>query len=114
MDTEYFFIRYNKKYIRINVNEVNYIEGLKDYVILFTNSMRYIIAMNIKTICSQLDQNVFLRINKSIIINVDKISEIEKNKIYLLNSEKVLLIGDGYRTQFNEFLQKKILKRQSN
>jgi two-component system, LytTR family, response regulator len=111
MDTDYFFIRSDRKYIRINVDDVIYIEGLKDYVSLKTISEQYPIAMNIKTIYAQLNHEVFLRISRSSIVNVNKIAEIERNNLYLSGADKVLSIGENYRPQLLDFLQSKLIKK---
>ena len=113
METDYFFIRSDRKYIRINVDDVIYIEGLKDYVSLKTISEQYPVAMNIKTIYAQLNHEIFLRVNRSLIVNVDKILIIDKNSIYLSDTDKVLPIGENYRPQLLDFIQSKLIKRDS-
>ncbi|QES88945.1 LytR/AlgR family response regulator transcription factor [Rhizosphaericola mali] len=110
-DTEdYFFIRADRKIHKVNYNEVLYIEGLKDYVIVHTNSQKIIAAMNIKTIYQQLPQNTFFRISKSYIINVQHITALDNNSVFIQNDE--IPIGNIYREAFYEaYVEKRIFKR---
>lgn len=96
----HFFIRSDRKVIRIEMDEVLYVEGLKDYVILHTTTQKILTAMNIKTICDQLPSDTFFRVSKSFIINVNKIGAIENNSVMIGGNE--IPIGNAYRGLFFE------------
>lgn len=107
---DYFFIRADRKIHKVNYNEVLYVEGLKDYVIVHTTTQKIIAAMNIKTIHQQLPQNLFFRISKSYIINVQHISALDNNSVFIQNDE--IPIGNIYRDAFYEaYVEKKLFKR---
>lgn len=109
-EEDYIFIRSERKYIRSNYSEIDCIEGLKDYVIVHCGSEKHIVATNLKTIHQSLPEHLFVRINKSYIINVSKIKSID-HECVMINTQKIP-IGDNYKTAVLEFLsQKKILKR---
>jgi DNA-binding LytR/AlgR family response regulator len=96
----YFFIRSERKVIRLEMDEVLYVEGLRDYVILHTTTQKILTAMNIKTIGDQLPGDTFFRISKSFIINVNKIGAIENNSVLIGGNE--IPIGNAYRGLFFE------------
>jgi DNA-binding LytR/AlgR family response regulator len=109
-EEEYIFIRTERKYIRTNYNEIDYIEGLKDYVIVHCGNEKHIVATNLKTIFSGLPQNLFIRINKSFIINVSKIKSVD-NEWVIINA-KQLPLGDNFKKSVLEFINhQKVLKR---
>jgi DNA-binding LytR/AlgR family response regulator len=107
---DYFFIKADRKIIRIYFNDILFIEGLKDYVVMHTESQKVITAMNIKTIHEQLPKTMFVRVSKSYIINAKKIDSVDNNTVYIGKNE--IPIGNIYRDFFfNEFVTKRILSR---
>lgn len=109
-EDDYIFIRTERKYVRTNYNEIDFIEGLKDYVIVHCGNDKHMVAANLKTINVGLPESQFLRINKSFIINVTKIKSVDTEWV-VINS-KQLPIGENYKKGVLEFIeQKRILKR---
>lgn len=107
---DYFFVRADRKIIKIHFDKILFIEGLKDYVIMHTQNQKVITAMNIKTIYEQLPKNKFARVSKSYIINIKHIESVDNNTVYIGDNE--IPIGNVYRDFFfNEFVTKKILSR---
>lgn len=107
---DYFFIKAERKIVKIHFNDILFIEGLKDYVVMHTENQKVITAMNIKTIHDQLPKNMFVRVSKSYIINAKKIDSVDNNTVYIGKNE--IPIGSIYRDFFfNEFVTKKILSR---
>ena len=107
---DYFFVKADRKIIKIQFGDILFIEGLKDYVVLHTGEQKIMTAMNIKTIHDQLPQNVFVRISKSYIINVQQITSIDNNAVFIQKYE--IPIGNAYRNYFfDEFVTKRMLSR---
>jgi len=107
---DYFFVKADRKYIKIYYKEILFVEGLKDYVIMQTGDQKIITAMNIKTIHEQLPANIFVRISKSYIINVQQITSFDNNMVFIRKYE--IPIGNAYRAFFfEEFVAKKTLSR---
>ncbi len=107
---DYFFVKADRKIFKIYFNDILFIEGLKDYVVMHTENQKVITAMNIKTIHEQLPSNMFVRVSKSYIINAKKIDSVDNNTVYIGKNE--IPIGNIYRDSFfNEFVTKKILSR---
>lgn len=107
---DYFFVKADRKIIKIYFNDILFIQGLKDYVIMHTINKKVITAMNIKTIYEQLPKCMFVRVSKSYIINIKKIDSIDNNTVYIEKNE--IPIGNIYRDFFfTEFVTKKIISR---
>ncbi len=106
----YFFIRAERKVFKVFFNDILFIQGLKDYVVLYTTDQKVITAMNIKTIQARLPQNIFIRTSKSYIINKHKISSFDNNTVYI--SQHEIPIGNTYHTAFFEdFVNKKLFTK---
>ncbi len=104
------FVKVDRKFIKLNLDEITFIKGLKDYVIINTSTKKYITAMNLKTIHSHLPQSMFARVSKSYIINTGRISSIE-NDVILLDGDYIP-IGNIYKEPFlNSFVKHRTLKR---
>lgn len=93
----YIFINSEHEKIKINLNDLLYIEGMKDYVKLFlsTQAKPILTRTNLKGIQELLPLNTFIRIHKSFIVNRNKIVKI-KSKAVLINSHEIPL-GDKYK-----------------
>jgi DNA-binding LytR/AlgR family response regulator len=106
----YFFVKAERRFFKVYFDDILFIEGLKDYVVLHTTEQKIVTAMNIKTIHAQMAQNVFVRISKSFIININKVTSFDNSRIYILDHE--IPVGNVYRNHFfNEFVEKKLLGR---
>ena len=103
---EYFFVKSERKYFKVNFEDILFVEGLKDYVILQLNEQRIITRMNLKAIYDLLPKSIFLRVNKSYIVNTTQIEAFDNNDIFIKNYE--IAIGNSYRDSFfEEFVTRK-------
>jgi DNA-binding LytR/AlgR family response regulator len=82
----YFFVKCENKYEKIFFNDILYIEGMQNYVRIFTEKGKYLTLLNLKGIETNLDQRSFLRVHKSYIVNITKIDSIEKHEISIQSS----------------------------
>jgi DNA-binding LytR/AlgR family response regulator len=109
-EDDYVFIKADRKYFKINFKDILYIEGLKDYVIIYTSDNKYITSMNVKTIAAQLPETIFARVSKSYIVNVQHIISFDNELIYIRNNE--IPLGQGYKDEFiRHYIERKIVKR---
>lgn len=97
------YIRSNRKDYRISINSINYIEGLKDYIRIHTQTDKMIVLENMKDIMKRLPATQFIRVHRSYIISIDQVKTIEGNQIQLSNGKKIS-IGETYREKFKELL----------
>ena len=103
---EYFFIKSNRKYFKVNFEDILFVEGLKDYVILQLKEQRLITRMNLKAMHELLPKSLFLRVNKSYIVNTAHIEAFDNNDIFIKTHE--IGIGNSYRDHFfEEFVVRK-------
>jgi DNA-binding LytR/AlgR family response regulator len=93
----YFFVNVDYSQLKVNFNDIRYIEGLKDYIRIHlkSSSKAIITRMPMKTIEEQLPASGFLRIHKSYIVSVDHITAIRKNSVFIDAME--LPVGENFR-----------------
>lgn len=107
---DYIFIKAERRMFKVYFGDIRYIEGLKDYVVIYSENKKVITLMNIKTIYDSLPKSFFVRVSKSYIINVNKIDSVDNNTVYIGKTE--IPIGNIYRDFFfREFVTKKILNK---
>jgi len=107
---KYFYIKADRKYVKLDYQNVLWIKGLKDYVMLYTTGKRYMTAMNIKTIYSKLPHTIFARVSKSYIINVNAIESIDVDTIIIDRQE--IPLGVSYKENFlSTHIRGKLFKR---
>ena len=102
---DYLFIKSERRFFKINFSSILFIEGLKDYSILQLEDQRIITKMNLKNIHEQLPGKLFLRVNKSYIVNISRIDSFDTNDIYIKTYE-IALGGSYKRSFFEEFMPK--------
>ncbi|MFO3729298.1 LytR/AlgR family response regulator transcription factor [Butyricimonas muris] len=105
VDNEFFFVKSDRRYFKVNFKDILFIEGLKDYVIIQLADQRIITRMNLKTTYELLPKKDFLRVNKSYIVNTNHIDSFDNNDIFIGNYE--IAIGNTYRDSFFDTFMKR-------
>lgn len=106
---EHMFVKAERRYFKVMFNNILFIEGLKDYVVIHTTTQKIITKMNLKTIHEQLPEKIFFRVNKSYIVNTQHINSFDNNDILIYSNE--IPIGTAYRDAFlKKFLGEKFNK----
>ncbi|MGO4290262.1 LytR/AlgR family response regulator transcription factor [Chitinophaga sp. RAB17] len=95
---DFLLIKSDRKFHRINFADIRFIEGLKDYVVMYVGNQKLITAMNLKTIHQKLPQHFFLRVSKSYVVNTNYIDSFDHRNIYL--SEFEIPLGEVYKKDF--------------
>lgn len=95
---DFIFVKTEHKIQKIQLDDILYIEGLKDYISIFTKSERVITLQNMKKMEETLPKGEFIRVHKSYIISLDKVESIERSRIAIAG--KIIPIGDTYRDEF--------------
>ncbi len=98
VEEDYIFVKSDRKYFKVNLDDILFIEGLKDYVIIQMEKQRIITRMSLKAIHELLPARVFFRINKSYIVNKKHIDSFDNNDVFIRNYE--IAIGNFYREEF--------------
>lgn len=94
-NADYIFVKADKKLIKIHFNDIFYIEGLKDYVILHTPNGRVVTLQTMKSLETKLPQDLFMRVHRSYIVNLGNITIIEGNTVQI--DKKIIPIGKNYK-----------------
>ena len=101
------FVKSDYKLTRIELKNILYVEGLKDYVKIYEgNTGRPVISlMSMKAMEEMLPADRFMRVHRSYIVQKEKIRIIEHNRIVFGNT--YIPIGDSYKQAFQDFLNKR-------
>jgi two-component system LytT family response regulator len=92
----YLFVKEDYKLVKVNFHEIFYIEGMKDYVKIFTTAKMTITHITMKRLEELLPKEKFLRTHKSFIVSLDAIKAVNGNTIEMANNSKIP-IGLQYR-----------------
>jgi len=98
--SDYFFIKSGSKYEKIYFIDILYVEGMQNYVTIFTTKGKYLTLLNLKDLEQNLDNKSFIRVHKSYIVSIGKIEAIEGNEIFMQSSR--IPISRNYREQVIE------------
>lgn len=88
------FIKVDKKMMKINLDEILFIEGMKEYIKVITVDKTYITHKSLTSFTDELPSEQFMRIHKSYTIALNKVKSIEGNRIQILNH--TIPIGRNY------------------
>lgn len=95
---DYIFVKTEYKLVKINTDDILYIEGMQNYVAIYTKTEKIISLQNIKKMEEQLPKKQFARVHKSYMVALNKINSIERSRIYI--ADAVIPLGDVYRDGF--------------
>ncbi|KQS35976.1 LytTR family DNA-binding domain-containing protein [Pedobacter sp. Leaf194] len=93
------------KFIKVNYNEILYIEGLKNYVSVYTATQRIITYQSLRELETQLPHPPFYRVHKSYIISLEKIKTIDGNALFI--ADQSIPIGDTYKEDFFKIVRER-------
>lgn len=104
VSANHIFVKADRRYYRILFDTILFIEGLKDYVVIQTDKRKVITKVTLKAIQEQLPTDIFLRVNKSYIVNKNQIEAFDSNDIFIDKYE--IAIGSTYKDLFLEEVRK--------
>ena len=103
-DEGYLYVRENKRFVKVCIDEIIYIEGVGEYIQIFTEKRKIVTKKGLNEFEKKLPQSGFLRIHKSHIVNLSKIEAFTAQTIEVHG--KVLIIGRGFKDEVSEALKK--------
>ena len=108
-NNQFLFLKSEYKIRRINFNDILYIEGLKDYIKVYTTTDdKPVMSLNsVKSLELKLPEDKFMRVHRSFIVNLDKIDTIERSRIIF--GKVYIPVSDQYKDKFQEYLDKNFL-----
>ena len=106
------FIRVDGEWRNIPVDQITYVNGMKDYVLFYLDNepKALITHLTMKAVEEMLPKDKFLRIHRSYIIAVDKIQKVDRNDCVYIGKE-IIHIPDGYLQTFRQFLETRSIER---
>ena len=106
IEDEYLFLKVEYQLVRIALNDILYIEGLKDYVKVWLKSAeKPILSLtSLKSLEEKLPSKRFMRVHRSFIVSLDKINSITRNALQI--GKVNITVGDQYKEAFSQFLSK--------
>jgi DNA-binding LytR/AlgR family response regulator len=97
-EVNHIFVKTEYKLVRVNVAEILYVEGLQNYVMIYTTMEKITSLQTMKKTEEQLPADQFMRIHKSFIVAINKINSIERNRVTI--GERTIAVGEVYREAF--------------
>jgi two-component system LytT family response regulator len=102
---DFIFVKTEHKIQKIYLDDILFIEGLKDYISIYTQKERIITLQSMKKIDEALPNHLFVRAHKSYIVAIEKIESIERSRILI--KDKIIPIGDTHREYFFKMINEK-------
>jgi len=111
MEGDFFFVKADKKLIKVDFDDIIYIEGLKDYVIIRQEAGRVITLQTMKSLETKLPETIFKRVHRSYIVNINKINAVVGNMLEVTEKgqTKHIPIGKNYREELLNIINLKRL-----
>lgn len=96
---QFIFVKSEYENLKINLSDIKYVEGLKDYIKIYTNSNKPILTLiTLKAFEEKLGKSNFLRVHRSYIVSLRHIHSVQRNRIIIDN--KRIPIGLNYKNEF--------------
>ena len=106
-ERNYIFVKTEYRMQRVDFKDILYIEGLKEYLLIYTLKGKVITLQSFKKMEEILPDTIFARVHKSYLVALDKIENIEHNRIKI--GDKLIPIGESYSKDFYNMLAKRKL-----
>jgi len=110
-EDDYIFVKTESKgkLLKIDLAEIDYIEGMKNYVAIYTAGKKILVYTNMKDLEDRLPARRFIRVHKSFIIPIDRITGIEGNRLLLKGITAEIITGESYKAALMEIIKGKMI-----
>jgi DNA-binding LytR/AlgR family response regulator len=103
------FIKSEYKIVKINLPDIKYIESMREYVrIHLINSKPVMTLISMKKLEEFLPKEIFMRVHRSFIVNLNRITTIERNRI-IYDDNVYIPVSEQYREEFKRYIDKYFL-----
>jgi two-component system, LytTR family, response regulator len=112
IEDDYIFVKTESKgkLLKITLNEIDYIEGMKNYVAIYCGGKKTLVYTSMKELEERLPHKSFIRVHKSFIIPIAKITGLEGNLLRLKNVTAEVQIGESYKSDLMEIIRNKMIQ----
>ena len=109
---DYIFVKTESKgkLLKINLPDIDYIESMKNYVAIHQGAQKILVYTSMKELEEKLPKKQFIRVHKSFMIPVSRITGIEGNMVRLKNVKAEILIGESYKAELMEIIKGKMIQ----
>ena len=103
------FIKADYKMIRLDMDKIIYMESQNEYIRIFFEDQKPVMTLlSMKKLEERLPAERFMRVHRSYIVNLEKITAVANNRI-IYGKDTYIPIGNQYKDKFNEYLEKHYL-----
>lgn len=107
---DYVFVKSDMRYEKILIKDILYIEGLQNYLCIYTQNRKYIAYITMKQVTQQLPENLFIRPHKSFIVSVLAIEAMDGNEL-IIGKQKIPVSRDRKEEILKQLIRDKLLRR---
>lgn len=109
---DYLFVKTESKgkLLKIDLADIDYIESMKNYVAIYRGAQKTMVLTSMKELEEQLPAKHFMRVHKSFIIPVAKITGLEGNLLRIKDVNAEIQIGENYKTELMELIRNKMIR----
>jgi len=97
-NSDYIFIKTENRLEKVNFNEIIFIEGMRDYRRIHTQTKKIMTLQNFKELELLIPPKIICRVHKSFIVSLNKIDAVERSRIHI--KDQIIPISESYREQF--------------
>jgi DNA-binding LytR/AlgR family response regulator len=106
---DHFFVNSEGKIIKINLQEIDFIESMSEYVKIYLNNKTHVVTlMRLKNLEDFLPRDWFMRVHRSYIVNTRNITTIERNRI-IFYGNIYIPVSEQYKADFKKFIDRNFL-----
>jgi len=111
-DEAYIFVKTESKgkLTKINFADIDFIESLKNYMTIHCGGQKTLVYTSMKELEERLPKKQFIRVHKSYIISIPKITGIEGNVVILKNVTPEIMIGESYKAELMKIIRGKMIQ----
>jgi DNA-binding LytR/AlgR family response regulator len=111
IEDDYIFVKTESKgkLLKINFPDIDYIEGMKNYVAIYCSGKKILVYTSMKDLEERLPRKQFIRVHKSFIIPIDRITGIEGNRVLLKGITAEILTGENYKEGLMKIVKGKMI-----
>lgn len=108
---DYIFVKTESKgkLLKINLADIDYIEGMKNYIAIFSGGKKILVYSAMKDMEERLPARQFIRVHKSFIIAIDRITGIEGNRVLLKGITAEIVAGENYKAELMKIVKGKMI-----
>ncbi|MEQ1625321.1 MAG: LytTR family DNA-binding domain-containing protein, partial [Sediminibacterium sp.] len=111
-EMDFFFIKENNTHIKINVEDVLYIESMGDFSkIMVKDNKSHMVLISLKNLEKQLSPSKFMRVHKQFMVNLEQIVSISNNDLKLSNQQQIPVSSVHKQLLMDQFINKRTLSR---